>query len=185
MVFCYSSPNRLKQYLSLLIYIWLLSLHAPPPTKKLHESGSFCLFFFLLLYLFPDPRVESCSSQCFEIFVEGWMTLLPVSQRNHIIGEEMGGEGGCLFTGPTPPGSLPLHSFQPLWWTTGSPRTWAPGHVKREQRVQRPKDWPHHPQLSWIPREKTTMNDYQLLQGQRLSHLPTHWPFHMPAENRL
>lgn len=35
------------------------------------------------------------------------------------------------------------------------------------------------------PGKKTTMNDYQLLQGQRLSHLPTHWPFHMPPENRL
>ena len=89
------------------------------------KAGTFA-FFLLLLCLFPDPRVKPSNGQWFGICVERWMALLLVSQRNHILREAKGGKESWFFRGPTPPGSLPLLSFQDLQWTrVPRPGPWA------------------------------------------------------------
>lgn len=90
-------PKQIKTtFITTDIYLLINLSTYLPQLRSSMKAGNFVFFLFfcfflLLLYLFPDPRVKPCNSQWFGIFVERWMTLLPVSQRNHIMGEAKGG----------------------------------------------------------------------------------------------
>ena len=143
-------PKQTKTtFITIDIYL-LINLSTNLSQLRSSMKGGNFVFFLLLLCLFPDPRVKPCNSQWFGIFVERWMTLLPVSQRNHIMGEAKGGQENWFFRGPTPPGNLPLHSFQHLQWTREFQDLvlWPTGD---RIACAKARGRPHHPQLSWIP----------------------------------